>query len=389
MSTTEDDSDDNRKPAAIKKTQNKTNKIKKSGLSKKQQIELIQQQLAALLQAKDDSDDEDDDDDVQENEGEYDDVQENEGEDKDDDINDDDDDNEDYNENTTITKVSAKIDTDSNNNVTIIKYGNNEYKTIQHDDRLEVKISWLESGYAWKELDADYYDAAKKKKKIHLKTIPYDMFPDDNVITREYGVRYFKHLNNNTEPTESDIQNTIETVSSLRDRYKAYIMEIIYKFWFDISTKIGICSPTGLKIRDNKSLVKAFCLIDNEHDLHKIVFVLHIVFDWFDNYHKCIMDLLEIKFPIQMLNVPKITNQHSSFHCIHLLITKVIAQERKTINNNLKKAIGIKVYVTREKEQCCKLDENGKKILVLHPIRNRYCIYPWMIRGTFVSNNLH
>ena len=181
------------------------------------------------------------------------------------------------------------------------------------------------------------------------------MFPEDNAITNEYGYNYFKHIhkheNKDQEPTETEISNTVELLITFRDKYKAYIMEIIYKFWFDIAKKIGICSYTGHDIRDNKSLVNSLQITNNEHDLHKIVLLLHIIFDWLPNYQKKIMDLMEIKFPITILTVPSITQKRSGYHCIHLLITKVMTQERKTINKNLLIAIGIKVYITREKQK--------------------------------------
>ena len=59
-------------------------------------------------------------------------------------------------------------------------------------------------------------------------------------------------------------------------------------------------------IRDNKTLVKTLQQIQNEHDLHKVVLLLLISFDWFPNYHKSIMELMEIKFPIKIMDVPKI-----------------------------------------------------------------------------------
>lgn len=77
-----------------------------------------------------------------------------------------------------------------------------------------------------------------------------------------------------------------------------------------------------------------------------------------------------------ILKVPKINNQRSRYHCMHLLITKVIAQARKTINRYLLNAIGIEVYIIRKKDYCYK-----------HPPRKHYCVNLWMIRGTFVSKN--
>ena len=91
------------------------------------------------------------------------------------------------------------------------------------------------------------------------------------------------------------------------------------------------------------------------------------------------MDLMEIKFPIKLLKVPKITNQRSRKHCMHLLITKVMTLERKIINTNLYHTIGIKVYITREHQK-------GNELIVKNESRTRFCIYDWMIRGVFVSN---
>lgn len=59
----------------------------------------------------------------------------------------------------------------STNNITLTKYGLNNYKIIQHDDSLEIQLPWIETGYAWTTLAPDYYDISKKKKKNGLKTI--------------------------------------------------------------------------------------------------------------------------------------------------------------------------------------------------------------------------
>ena len=209
------------------------------------------------------------------------------------------------------------------------------------------------------------------------------MFPDDLTITKDYGVRYFHHMYGKEKiPTETDITETVELISTLRKQFKNYIELIIYKFWFDIASKLGLSSQ---RIMNNKSLVKSFQLITDASDLYKIVYVLFLVFDYFPNLHISIMELMEVKFQIILLKVPKITKQHSTYHCIQKLITKVITKERKSINKNLDLAIGIMVYNTREK-LASEVDENKNKKKVVHPRWKHFCIYPYMIRGTFVSN---
>ena len=203
------------------------------------------------------------------------------------------------------------------------------------------------------------------------------MFHEDKTITRQHGINYYHHLHNNTnEPSEIEIENTIDEISSAREHYKSYISEIIYKFWFDIANKIGINSVNGQQIRDNKNLVKSLSLIDNHFELHKIVLLLHVIFDWLPNYQDKIIDLMEEKFPIKILKVPKINNKRSKCHCMHLLITKVITNERKIINSHLKNSIGIKVFITKEVTPGVTSKINRR----LH-----HCIHPWMIRGNFVS----
>lgn len=54
------------------------------------------------------------------------------------------------------------------------------------------------------------------------------MFPDDTTILREHGYNYYKHMHNNeVEPTEVEVSNTVEEIHSLREHYKAYVTEII------------------------------------------------------------------------------------------------------------------------------------------------------------------
>jgi hypothetical protein len=423
MSPTEDESDSDKKQQAIGVISNSSTKTKK--ISKKQQLrdDAIKKQLAILAKLQEskiesDDEEEDDEDDLNDDVGIGEDVA---GGDDEDYLNNDvgrggdeagvdetgvdeagesvagegeagegeddgvinDDNEEPSDDNVPTTYVMPSI---------TLKNGNYDYITIQHNDRLEIKLPWLETGYDWNPLNPQCHDLSKKKKNIKIKTIPYDMFPEDNAITNDFGYRYFQHIhkheNENLKPTEIEISNTVELLCSFRENYKAFIMEIIYKFWFDIAKKIGICSYTGQAVRDNKSLVKALQLINNEQELHKIQLLLNIIFDWLPNYQKSIMDLMEIKFPIKLLKVPLKSHKRSAYHCIHLLITKVMTLERKNINKNLNSAIGIKVYMTREKNKG-KIDSAGNKIIVKHPDRVHRCIYPYMIRGNFVSNNLN
>jgi hypothetical protein len=425
MTSTEDESDSNKKQQAIGGISNTSTTTKK--ISKKKQLrdEAIKKQLAILAKLQEstiesDDEEEDDEDHLNDDEGKGKDKVDGdeaggdeagesvagegevgegeavigegeavigEGEaiigEGDDDFLINDDNEEPSDDNVPTTYVMPSI---------TLKNGNYDYITIQHDDRLEIKLPWLETGYDWNPLNPQCHDVSKNKKKLKIKTIPYDMFPEDNAITNDYGYRYFKHIhqhdNVNLEPTDIEISNIVELLCSFRDNYKAFITEIIYKFWFDIAKKIGICSYTGQAVRDNKSLVKALQLINNEQELHKIQLLLNIIFDWLPDYQKSIMDLMEIKFPIKILKVPLKSHKRSAYHCIHLLITKVMTQERKNINKNLNSAIGIKVYMTREKNKG-KIDSVGNKIIVKHPDRVHHCIYPYMIRGNFVSNNFY
>ena len=378
MSTTDDE---------IDTQQNTTNRIK-SGKSKKEkkkeQIKLLLRQqaerkkqqeedarLLALLQQKDNDSDDDKDED--------------EDDDDDDDDVDDDDDDDDDDDNRVVTATN-NVTIPSiirNNNISTEVNGNNEIIMKKHVDRLEVILPWLQSGYVWSALDPEYLDLSKKRKKSQCKTIPHDMFPDDLTITKDYGVRQFQHMHGKDKtPTETDIAETMEFISMLREQYKNYIELIIYKFWFDIASKLGLSNQ---RIKDNKSLVKSFQLITDQSDLYKIVYVLFLAFDYFPNYQTSIMELMEVKFQITIMKVPKLTNKRSTYHCIQKLITKVITKERKSINKNLDLAIGIQVYNTREK-MASEVDENNKKKKVVHEPRQHFCIYPYMIRGTFVSN---
>ena len=55
------------------------------------------------------------------------------------------------------------INNNYNNTITSSKFGLYQYKTIQHEDLLEVKLPWMETGYAWTSLAPEYYDMLKKK----------------------------------------------------------------------------------------------------------------------------------------------------------------------------------------------------------------------------------
>ena len=141
----------------------------------------------------------------------------------------------------------------------------------------------------------------KKKKKL----IPHDLFPIDNKITTDYGKSYYKHLYPNKDYTDDDIDNCVEEIDTLREHFKATIIETIYKFWFDIAFKLGIYYDGNI-IRDNKSLLKAFFEMDNRFDLNKMYVLLYLVFDWLKNYQNNIVNLIQNKHNIEVMLPPKL-----------------------------------------------------------------------------------
>ena len=218
----------------------------------------------------------------------------------------------------------------------------------------------------------------KKKKKL----IPHDLFPIDNKISKNYGISYYKHLYPDKDYTDDDIDNCVEEIDTLREHFKATIIEILYKFWFDIAFKLGIYQDGNI-IRDNKSLLKAFFEMDNRFDLNKMYVLLYLVFDWLKKFQNDILLIIQRKHNIEVMETPKIANVRTGKNCIHLLITRQITNERQTINERLKAAINIQCFISRDLKQERK-NNPGKEIK--SEKRDIKCIHPYMIRGDFVSN---
>lgn len=264
----------------------------------------------------------------------------------------------------------------NSNGFSIIKYDEFHYLYKEHEDRLEIRLPWLETGYDWTALVPDIF--IQDKKKIKVKTIPFDLFPVDQMITEEHGKNYHKHLYNDNTINEEGIIDCMEQICTFRDQYKVFIVEILYKFWFDVATKIGIYN-NGIEIKNNKSFMKALLLIEEEFELKKIPLLLHVIFDFVPNFQSSIVHLVETKFNIKIIQPVKKENQRIHKDCMHLLVTKMLANERKNINTNLHKMLGIKTGISRNKND---IDEKQSVT------RKKKCIYDWMIVGEFVSTKL-
>lgn len=253
------------------------------------------------------------------------------------------------------------------------KYGTNIYIEMFHHNRLEIKLPWLEHGYDW---NAHVQSNRSDVKKKHIKKIPHDLFHHTNAITKENGTKYCEFLN--LELTDTNIRNCIEEINTFRDKYKRFIVEILYKFWFDIANKIGIADEDDY-IFDSNGLIHSICSIQSEHDCSKLVLLLYIIFDWLGVYQLSIISLLEERFSIQLINPPIIPGKRRTLHCIHLLVTQMVTNERRILNDSINKTFGIRILLTKS-------DKKEKK-MVTEDASNRLkkCVYPWMIRGNFVS----
>jgi hypothetical protein len=267
-----------------------------------------------------------------------------------------------------------------NNKYNCISYNDYEYMTRERDDFIEVKLPWLECSYDWKALIPDHQDGNNKKKK-KKKLIPHDMFPIDNKISDDYGKSYFNHLYPNKDYTDDDISNCVEEIETLREHFKATIIEVLYKFWFDIAFKLGIYYDGNI-IRDNKSLLKAFFEMDNRFDLNKMFVLLYLVFDWLNNYQNDIVLIIQRKHMVEVMEPPKMAHTRTGKNCVHLLITRMITNERQTINERIKAALNIQCFISRDLKQERK-DNPGKEIKSV--TRKIKTIHPYMIRGDFVS----
>lgn len=248
-----------------------------------------------------------------------------------------------------------------------------DYIEIQHADRIEVRLPWLDHGYDWRPHVSDEFD---QKKKRNIKKIPHDMFHHANAITLNDGKKYCKFLE--IEENETNLKNCVEEITMLRDKYRKFIVDLIYKFWFDIANKIGIAKEQSY-IFDSKMLMHSICSISTLKDCNKLVLLLYIVFDWMGNYQIQIIDLMEQKYSIELMKPPTVMGKRRILHCVHLLVTQMVNNERKVLNDAIRKTFGIHILLTKfEKKE-------KKEGTVNKAFRLKKCIYPWMIRGEFVS----
>lgn len=93
------------------------------------------------------------------------------------------------------------------------------------------------------------------------------------------------------------------------------------------------------------------------------------------------VELIQEKFSIEKLKPPKVAGKRQTLDCMHLLVTQMVVNKRKVLNAAFKKAFGIRCVSTKSD----KTQKKDKNVIPEKANRKKKCIYPWMIRGDFVS----
>jgi hypothetical protein len=231
----------------VQKKSTKQSRIAELQEKAKEQQRLLQEQIK-LLEEDDEEDEEEDKEDVVV-------VEANTKEEEDDGSKDD----EDATQNSEAVVVTTKNVAVKNEKYSSIVYNDYEFLWREKSGYIELKLPWLETGYDWTLLVPENILKVKKNKKLIDRA--YNMFPIETSVVPEYGRRFFKMYNKDAEMTETDVENCMDEIDRERDKYKDYIVEIYYKFWFDICNKIGL-NDNGQEIRDNRSMADEYIILN-------------------------------------------------------------------------------------------------------------------------------
>jgi hypothetical protein len=211
-----------------------------------------------------------------------------------------------------------------------------------------------------------------------------DYMPPGGLIEDSYVVARCKYLKMElTSENKVTVRDEIEThLHDMKGKLKTWIQN----YWVELSKHVGLQFGEGCDVTTFMELQAAVRQCKCMEVAKKIVTILYLSFDFCGNYRRIIARCLMQQFGLILDEDNRVLTEVSSCgkrkprkkkNCFEKLVTQMLTEQRKNINNNAFKTCGVTFTYQRAGELINK--DNLKNF------RKKKRFYSWMVMGDFVS----
>lgn len=168
--------------------------------------------------------------------------------------------------------------------------------------------------------------------------------------------------------------------------FKEQIKNLIQAYFIDLAIKLNFQIQNRYAISNFDDFLSAVRQISNYSDARKVLMIIYLSFDFLPGYRDDLGDAILTHLNFRMLDAIDSENDENEdtesessvakHSFMYKLVSKIINEQRKIINNHSINSCGLQYTITRTKRQ--KEEAKGKS-------RELKTFYPWMINGVLVS----
>lgn len=248
----------------------------------------------------------------------------------------------------------------------------------REEDRGEtITIPFLSKGFDWSKFVTTTSDPY-----IHVS--PY-YIPEVGNIEEKYVVARCKYLN--TDLTNENKQQVKDILETHQHDMKKSLKSWIQQYWVELCKHLGIKFGDGFDVTTYQELQAAVRQCKSLGVAKKIVTCLYLSFDFCGNYRKKIGRCLLQQYSLILdercntdtkVSICDVRKSRKKKNCFEKLVTQILTEQRKNINNLAFKTCGVTFTYQRAGEEITAANERR--------FRKKRRYYRWMVMGKFVSN---
>jgi hypothetical protein len=255
-------------------------------------------------------------------------------------------------------------------------HGDNGTQGTDVEDGESVVIPFLSNGYDWKRF-------VTTTSEPNMYVTP-DYIPEVGPITEEYVVARCTYLK--MELTADNKEQIKDIMEAHQHQIKRTLKQWLQLYWVEVSQHCGIKFGQGNDVTTFAELQSAVRQCRNVDNAKQIVTCLYLSFDFCGNYRKKIAKCLMQQFGLILDEGKRCAPEKKSCgkrkprkkrNCFEKLVTQIITEQRKNINNLAVKTCGIQFTYQRTGSLISEKNE--------FDFRKKRRFYTWMLLGEFVS----
>lgn len=242
-----------------------------------------------------------------------------------------------------------------------------------------IAVPFLANGYDWRSLVTTTDEATVSVAPDHL--------PEVGLIEETFVVNRCIFLN--LELTNENKQKVKDLLEAHLHSIKRTLKKWVQHYWVEVANSLDIKFGTNFDVTNFSELQAAVRQCKTWDVAKKIVICLYLSFDFCGNYRKKVAKCLLLQFGLKLderkylLTEAKECGTRKSRkkrNCFEKLVTQIITEQRKNVNNLAIKTCGVTFTNQRP----------GDIITVNTELdyRKKRRFYDWMILGQFVSTSL-